>query len=172
MASLTSTNLPGLTLLNQGKVRDVYATSSPDHLLFVATDRISAYDVILKNGIPDKGKLLTQLSLFWFKKLQHIIPNHFITADVEEMPEEVRQYKDQLAGRSMLVRKASVVQLEAIVRGYLSGSAWNEYKKSGTVHGISLPSGLVESQKFREPIFTPSTKAAQGEHDENISPEQ
>ncbi|KAG5725864.1 Phosphoribosylaminoimidazole-succinocarboxamide synthase, partial [Termitomyces sp. T112] len=148
MASLTTTNLPELTLLSQGKVRDVYATSSPNHLLFVATDRISAYDVILKNGIPDKGKLLTQLSLFWFKKLGDIIPNHFVTADVDEMPEEVRKYKDQLDGRAMLVKKASVVPLEAIVRGYLSGSAWNEYKKSGTVHGIPLPAGLVESEKF------------------------
>ncbi|KAG6918165.1 hypothetical protein DXG01_016150 [Tephrocybe rancida] len=172
MASLISTNLPGLTLLGQGKVRDVYATSSPDHLLFVATDRISAYDVILKNGIPDKGKLLTQLSLFWFQKLDHVIPNHFVTANVEEMPEEVRQYKDQLDGRAMLVKKATVVPLEAIVRGYLSGSAWNEYKKSGTVHGITVPAGLVESDKFPEPIFTPSTKAEQGAHDENISPQQ
>ncbi|KAG5642105.1 hypothetical protein DXG03_003604 [Asterophora parasitica] len=172
MSSLTTTNLPGLTLLGQGKVRDVYATSSPDHLLFVATDRISAYDVILKNGIPEKGKLLTQLSLFWFEKLGHIIPNHFVTADIDKMPEEVRQYKDQLEGRAMLVRKAEVVPLEAIVRGYLSGSAWSEYKKSGTVHGIAIPPGLVESQQFTEPIFTPSTKAEQGAHDENISPEQ
>ncbi|KAG6887671.1 hypothetical protein C0995_013623 [Termitomyces sp. Mi166 len=172
MASSTTTNLPGLTLLSQGKVRDVYATSSPNRLLFVATDRISAYDVILKNGIPDKGKLLTQLSLFWFKRLGHIIPNHFVTTDIDEMPGEVRKYKDQLDGRAMLVEKASVVPLEAIVRGYLSGSAWNEYKKSGTVHGIPLPAGLVESQKFPEPIFTPSTKAEQGAHDENISPEQ
>ncbi|KAG5637739.1 hypothetical protein H0H81_003377 [Sphagnurus paluster] len=172
MSALTSTNLPGLTLLSQGKVRDVYTTSSQEHLLFVATDRISAYDVILKNGIPDKGKLLTQLSLFWFDKLGYIIPNHFVTADIDAMPEEVHQHKDQLSGRVMLVRKAQVVPLEAIVRGYLSGSAWTEYKKSGTVHGITLPTGLVESQQFPEPIFTPSTKAEQGAHDENISPEQ
>ncbi|KAF8074641.1 hypothetical protein FPV67DRAFT_1619183 [Lyophyllum atratum] len=172
MSALTTTALPALTLLSQGKVRDVYATSSPEHLLFVATDRISAYDVILKNGIPDKGKLLTQLSLFWFEKLKHVIPNHFVTANIDEMPEEVRQYRDQLAGRAMLVRKAEVVPLEAIVRGYLSGSAWAEYKKSGTVHGVSLAAGLVESQQFPEPIFTPSTKAEQGAHDENISPEQ
>ncbi|KAG6855946.1 hypothetical protein H0H87_009139 [Tephrocybe sp. NHM501043] len=169
-------NDPSPELLEQympeGKVRNVYATSSPDSILFVATDRISAYDVILKNGIPDKGKLLTQLSLFWFEQLGHIIPNHFITANVDEMPEEVQQYKDQLVGRSMLVKKASVVPLEAIVRGYLSGSAWKEYQKSGTVHGISLPAGLVESEQFPEPIFTPSTKAEQGAHDENISPEQ
>ncbi|RDB30078.1 Phosphoribosylaminoimidazole-succinocarboxamide synthase [Hypsizygus marmoreus] len=172
MSALINTDLPGLTLLSKGKVRDIYSTSSPDHLLFVATDRISAYDVILKNGIPDKGKLLTKLSLFWFKKLQHIMPNHFVTANVDEMPEEIRQYKDQLEGRSMLVRKAEVIPLEAIVRGYLSGSAWSEYKKSGTVHRIPLPEGLVESQEFTEPIFTPSTKAEQGAHDENISPEQ
>ncbi|KAF8647211.1 hypothetical protein AX16_006849 [Volvariella volvacea WC 439] len=172
MAALSSTDFPGLTLVSRGKVRDVYATSSPDHLLFVATDRISAYDVILKNGIPDKGKLLTELSLFWFKKLGHIIPNHFVTTNIDEMPEEVRQYRDQLEGRAMLVRKAKVVPLEAIVRGYLSGSAWAEYKKKGTVHGMEVPQGLVESSKFPEPIFTPSTKAEQGEHDENISGEQ
>ncbi|GLB43311.1 putative phosphoribosylaminoimidazole-succinocarboxamide synthase [Lyophyllum shimeji] len=172
MAALTQTDLPGLKLVSRGKVRDVYATSSPDHLLFVATDRISAYDVILNNGIPDKGKLLTQLSLFWFEKLGRIIPNHFVTANIDEMPEEVRQYRDQLEGRSMLVRKAEVLPLEAIVRGYLSGSAWLEYKKTGTVHGIPLPPGLVESQQFSEPIFTPSTKAEQGAHDENISPEK
>ncbi|KAJ3862392.1 phosphoribosylaminoimidazole-succinocarboxamide synthase [Lentinula novae-zelandiae] len=172
MIALTETNLPDLTLLSRGKVRDVYSTSSPEHLLFVATDRISAYDVILRNGIPGKGKLLTQISLFWFSKLGHIIPNHFVTADIDEMPEEVRKYKDQLDGRAMLVKKAKVVPLEAIVRGYLTGSAWSEYKRSGTVHGIPLPPGLIESQQLPEPLFTPSTKAEQGAHDENISPEQ
>ncbi|KAI0917898.1 hypothetical protein AcV5_002718 [Taiwanofungus camphoratus] len=171
-SALTSTNLPGLILVSKGKVRDVYATSSPDHLLFVATDRISAYDVILRNGVPDKGKVLTKISLFWFEKLKHIIPTHFLTVDVDEMPEEVRQYKDQLQGRAMLVKKAKVIPLEAIVRGYLTGSGWAEYKKSGTVHGIPLPSGLVESQKLPEPLFTPSTKAEQGQHDENISPQR
>ncbi|KAG7092828.1 hypothetical protein E1B28_009143 [Marasmius oreades] len=170
--TLVNTDLPGLHLISRGKVRDIYSTSSPEHLLFVATDRISAYDVILKNGIPDKGKLLTQISLFWFKKLEHIIPNHFVTANIDEMPGEVKQLKDQLEARTMLVRKAKVVQIEAIVRGYLTGSAWSEYKKSGTVHGISLPGGLKESQKLPEPMFTPSTKAEQGAHDENISPEQ
>jgi len=170
-AALINTDLPGLALLSRGKVRDIYTTSSPDYLLFVATDRISAYDVILRNGIPSKGKLLTKISLFWFSKLATIIPNHFVTADIDEMPEEVRLYKDQLEGRAMLVKKAEVVPLEAIVRGYLTGSAWAEYKKSGTVHGITLPTGLVESQKLSEPLFTPSTKAAQGDHDENISPE-
>jgi len=121
MTSLITTDLPDLQLISKGKVRDIYATSSPDHLLFVATDRISAYDVILRNGIPDKGKLLTQLSLFWFSKLAHIIPNHLVTASIDEMPEEVRKYKTQLEGRTMLVKKAQVVPLEAIVRGYISG---------------------------------------------------
>ncbi|KAF5389790.1 hypothetical protein D9757_003667 [Collybiopsis confluens] len=172
MAALTETNLPDLTLVSKGKVRDVYGTSSPDYLLFVATDRISAYDVILRNGIPGKGKLLTQISLFWFPKLAHIIPNHFVTANVDEMPEEVKKYRDQLQDRAMLVKKARVVPIEAIVRGYLTGSAWSEYKQTGTVHGITLPEGLVESQKLPDPLFTPSTKAEQGAHDENISPEQ
>jgi phosphoribosylaminoimidazole-succinocarboxamide synthase len=121
MTALITTDLPGLTLISKGKVRDIYATSSPDHLLFVATDRISAYDVILRNGIPDKGKLLTQLSLFWFSKLAHIIPNHLVTANIDEMPDEVRKFREQLEGRSMLVKKAKVIQLEAIVRGYITG---------------------------------------------------
>ncbi|CAL1715260.1 unnamed protein product [Somion occarium] len=172
MAALTTTNLPALKLVSRGKVRDVYATSSPEHLLFVATDRISAYDVILRNGVPGKGKILTKISLFWFDKLKHVMPTHFVTANVDETPEEVRQYKEQLEDRAMLVKKATVVPLEAIVRGYLTGSGWSEYKKSGTVHGIPLPSGLVESQKLPEPLFTPSTKAEQGQHDENISPQQ
>lgn len=140
-------------------------------------------------GIPEKGKLLTQISIFWFHKLSTIIPNHFVTANIDEMPEEVRKYKGQLDGRAMLVKKAQVVPLEAIVRGYLAGmsvsvmsvfivsdafvgSAWSEYKKSGTVHSIPMPEGLVEGQKFPQPIFTPSTKAEQGAHDENISPVQ
>jgi len=172
MTALLNSDLPGLNFISKGKVRDIYSTSSPDHLLFVATDRISAYDVILQNGIPDKGKLLTQISLFWFKKLVDIIPNHFVSADVDEMPEEVHKYKDQLDGRAMLVRKAEAVPIEAIVRGYLSGSAWAEYQKTGTIHGIPMPAGLLESQKLQEPLFTPSTKAAQGTHDENISPER
>ncbi|PCH44473.1 SAICAR synthetase [Wolfiporia cocos MD-104 SS10] len=172
MSALINSDLPTLTLLSKGKVRDVYATSSPDHLLFVASDRISAYDVILRNGVPDKGKVLTRISLFWFDKLKGVIPTHFVTANIEEMPEEVRQYRAQLDGRAMLVKKAKVIPLEAIVRGYLTGSGWAEYKKSGTVHGIPLPVGLVESQKLPEPLFTPSTKAEQGQHDENISPER
>ncbi|KAJ6560447.1 phosphoribosylaminoimidazole-succinocarboxamide synthase [Mycena capillaripes] len=170
--ALTESDLPTLTLLSKGKVRDIYATSDPDALLFVATDRISAYDVILKNGIPGKGALLTEISRFWFGKLGHIIPNHFITADIDTMPAEIHEYKEQIAARAMLVRKAQVVPLEAIVRGYLTGSAWAEYQKSGTVHGIALPAGLRESERFPTPLFTPSTKAELGAHDENISPEQ
>ncbi|KAF8622529.1 hypothetical protein AX15_006966 [Amanita polypyramis BW_CC] len=169
--ALIDSYLPDLPRLSAGKVRDIYQTSD-NHLLFVATDRISAFDVLLRNGIPDKGKLLTQLSLFWFRKLADIVPNHLITADIDHMPEHVRKYRDQLDGRAMLVKKAIVVPIEAIVRGYLTGSAWAEYKKSGTVHGINFPEGLVESQQLPEPIFTPSTKAEQGAHDENISPEQ
>ncbi|KAK7062119.1 SAICAR synthetase [Favolaschia claudopus] len=172
MAALTASDLPSLTLLSKGKVRDIYATSDPNALLFVATDRISAYDVILNNGIPGKGALLTEISRFWFNKLGHIIPNHFITADIDAMPPEVHEYKSQLAGRTMLVRKAQVVPLEAIVRGYLTGSAWAEYQKTGTVHGITLPAGLRESERLPTPLFTPSTKAELGAHDENISPEQ
>ncbi|KEP54588.1 phosphoribosylaminoimidazole-succinocarboxamide synthase [Rhizoctonia solani 123E] len=164
--------LPDLTLVSQGKVRDIYSTSDPNALLFVATDRISAYDVILKNGVPGKGVILSQLALFWFKRLEGIIPNHLITDQVDQMPPEVAKYKEILNGRTMLVKKAKVVPLEAIVRGYITGSAWSEYKKSGTVHGIRLPEGLVESQKLPEPLFTPSTKAEQGQHDENIHPDR
>ncbi|EJD48249.1 phosphoribosylaminoimidazole-succinocarboxamide synthase [Auricularia subglabra TFB-10046 SS5] len=171
-AVLVNSELPALKLISKGKVRDIYSTSNPQALLFVASDRISAYDVILKNGIPNKGRLLTQLSRFWFEKLRDVIPNHLITCNIDEMPEEVRQYRDQLDGRTMLVKKASVIPLEAIVRGYLTGSAWAEYKKTGTVHGIQLPPGLVESQELPEPLFTPSTKAEQGAHDENIHPSQ
>ncbi|KAL7280600.1 hypothetical protein ACG7TL_005537 [Trametes sanguinea] len=170
--ALIDSDLHDLQLLNKGKVRDVYATSDPNLLLFVASDRISAYDVILRNGVPDKGKVLTKISLFWFDKLKHVIPTHFVTANIDEMPEEVRKYKEILEGRAMLVKRAKVVPLEAIVRGYLAGSGWAEYKKSGTVHGIPLPPGMVESQKLPEPLFTPSTKAEQGQHDENISPER
>ncbi|KAF7352417.1 SAICAR synthetase [Mycena venus] len=167
--ALTASDLPTLTLLSRGKVRDIYATSDPDALLFVATDRISAYDVILKNGIPGKGALLTEISRFWFAKLAHIIPNHFITADIDAMPVEVHEYKTQLAGRAMLVRKAQVVPLEAIVRGYLTGSAWAEYQKSGTAHGIALPpQGFANRSASRRhcsprrprPKWVPTTKTS------------
>ncbi|AWU73931.1 uncharacterized protein C5L36_0A05280 [Pichia kudriavzevii] len=176
--SITSTNLDGiLPLIAKGKVRDIYEVDS-ESLLFVATDRISAYDVIMENGIKDKGKLLTQISIFWFNFLKDNIKNHIIADSDEEifarLPKELSEskYKDQLCQRSLLVRKHKLIPLEAIVRGYITGSAWKEYKKSGTVHGCPAPENLQESQEFPSPIFTPSTKAEQGEHDENISQEQ
>ncbi|KAJ6569701.1 hypothetical protein B0H10DRAFT_2168841 [Mycena sp. CBHHK59/15] len=173
MDSLTETDLPNLILISKGcKVHDIYSTSDPYKLLFVATDRISTYNVILKNGILGKGKLLTEVSLFWFQKLEHIILNHFVMANIDEMPTEICGYHRQLDGGSMVIKKVKVVPLEAIVWGHLTGSAWAEYKKSGTVHRISLPAGLMEPEKLPTPLFTPSTKAEQGSHDENILPEQ
>jgi phosphoribosylaminoimidazole-succinocarboxamide synthase len=164
---LLQTDFPDLQLHASGKVRDVYALDS-DRLLFVATDRISAFDYVLATGIPHKGEVLTQISLFWFDFLQGTVPNHLITADVSQYPQAVRQYADQLHGRSMLVRRAEMFPVECVVRGYISGSAWKEYQATGKVCGITLPSGLNESDAFPEPIFTPSTKATTG-HDENIS---
>ncbi|ODQ81379.1 hypothetical protein BABINDRAFT_7175 [Babjeviella inositovora NRRL Y-12698] len=175
--SLTSTNLNNiLPLVAKGKVRDIYQSTS-DSLLFVATDRISAYDVIMTNGIPSKGKILTKLSEFWFDFLKPTIPNHLLAktdAIFEQLPKELSepQYKTQLEDRALLVKKLRLVPLEVIVRGYITGSAWKEYKKEGTVHGLTVPQGLQESEKFAKPIFTPSTKADQGEHDENIHPDQ
>lgn len=148
----------------RGKVRDVYDLG--DQLLVVASDRISAFDVVLPNGIPEKGKVLTRLSVFWFEKLG--VSNHLLTADVNEMPAAVQPYADQLAGRSMLVTKLDMLPVECVVRGYISGSGWKDYQESGAICGISLPEGLTESDRFPEPIFTPSTKAEVG-HDENIS---
>ncbi|WWD17428.1 phosphoribosylaminoimidazolesuccinocarboxamide synthase [Kwoniella shandongensis] len=182
--SVTSTNLPKLKLIAKGKVRDIYAIpGEDDKLLFVATDRMSAFDVIMNNGIPSKGVTLTTLSLFWFDKLKHIIPNHVLTPSPSscfgtpaeawnEFPRSLDEYRDQLEGRSMIVKKCEVVKIEAIVRGYITGSAWSEYKKSQTVHSIPMPAGLVESAKLPKPLFTPSTKADQGEHDENIHPDK
>src|SRR5437660_40663 len=167
---LLQTDFPELELFASGKVRDVYQLGS-DHLLFVATDRISAFDYILATGIPYKGRVLTQISLFWFDFLSDIVPNHVITADVQRYPEPVRKYADQLTGRSMLVQRAEMFPVECVVRGYISGSAWKEYKTTGKVCGIDLPSGLQDSDAFPEPIFTPATKAVSG-HDENISFEQ
>jgi phosphoribosylaminoimidazole-succinocarboxamide synthase len=167
---LLQTNFPDLSLHARGKVRDVYSVGD-QHLLFVASDRISAFDYILATGIPQKGRVLTQISLFWFDYLADIVSNHLITADVDQYPAEIRKYADQLRGRSMLVRRAEMFPVECVVRGYISGSAWKEYKASGKVSGISLPAGLQESQAFPEPIFTPSTKATTG-HDENISFDQ
>jgi phosphoribosylaminoimidazole-succinocarboxamide synthase len=167
---LLKTDFPDLKLHASGKVRDVYEIGDKQ-LLFIASDRISAFDYVLATGIPHKGSVLNQISLFWFDFLADLVPNHLITADVEQYPPEVRKYKDQLRGRSMLVRRAEMFPVECVVRGYISGSAWKEYKASGKVSGISLPAGLKESDAFPEPIFTPSTKATTG-HDENISFDQ
>ena len=169
--ALLRSDCPDLNLLTRGKVRDLYAIDD-EHLLFVASDRISAFDVVMANGIPDKGKILTQLSLFWFDLLKDRCPNHLVTADINAMPAAVQAYRDQLAGRSMLVRRLSILPIEAIVRGYITGSGWKEYRQRQTVCDIPLPAGLEESQQLPEPLFTPSTKAEQGAHDENIHPDQ
>ena len=163
---LLRTEFKDLRLHASGKVRDVYRLDS-DRLLFVATDRISAFDYILATGIPHKGKVLNQISLFWFDFLKDIVPNHLITADVRQYPAEIQKYADQLRGRSMVVMSADMVPVECVVRGYISGSAWKEYKATGKVCGIELAKGLRESDQLPEPIFTPSTKATTG-HDENI----
>ncbi|MCS7023362.1 MAG: phosphoribosylaminoimidazolesuccinocarboxamide synthase [Bryobacteraceae bacterium] len=162
---LLETNLPGIELRSRGKVRDIYNLG--DILLFVATDRISAFDCILPTGIPDKGRVLTQLSLFWFDFLKDIVPNHLISADISEYPARLKPYRDQLEGRSMLVRRAQMFQAECVARGYLAGSGWKDYQATGAICGVVLPPGLLESSKLPEPIFTPATKAASG-HDENI----
>ena len=164
---LLQTDFRDLELFASGKVRDVYQIGS-DHLLFIATDRISAFDYVLATGIPHKGQVLTQISLFWFDFLKELVPNHLVTANVSQYPAEVRKYADQLRGRSMLVRRAEMFPVECVVRGYLSGSGWKEYNASGSVCGIKLPAGLRESEQLPEPIFTPATKATTG-HDENIS---
>jgi phosphoribosylaminoimidazole-succinocarboxamide synthase len=166
---LLQTDFPELTLHARGKVRDLYSVG--DQLLFVATDRISAFDYVLGTGIPEKGRVLSQLTLFWLDFLKDTVNNHLITAKVEEYPAELQKYADQLRGRSMLVQKAQMVEIECVARGYLSGSGWKEYQKTGTVCGIKLPAGLRESDKLPEPIFTPATKAISG-HDENISFEE
>jgi phosphoribosylaminoimidazole-succinocarboxamide synthase len=164
---LWQTNFPGLSLLSRGKVRDLYEVNGD--LLLVATDRLSAFDVILPTPIPDKGRVLTQLSHFWFEKLQDVVPNHVITTT--DFPPVLEPYRDALAGRSMLCRKTQPILIECVVRGYLSGSGWKDYRSSGAVCGIPLPPGLGESARLPEPIFTPSTKATSG-HDENISFDQ
>ena len=158
--------LPGLTLFKKGKVRDVYDLG--DSLLIVATDRISAFDFILPSLVPDKGKVLTQLSKFWFDYTSLVVPNHMISADAAEFPAELKSFQDVLDKRAMLVKKTSVVPIECVVRGYLAGSGWNEYKETGKVSGLKLPPGLKEADRLKKPIFTPSTKAEVG-HDENIS---
>ncbi|MFA5890338.1 MAG: phosphoribosylaminoimidazolesuccinocarboxamide synthase [Actinomycetota bacterium] len=159
----------GLDLIKQGKVRDLYRTD--DGILMVASDRISAYDVVLPTPIPDKGKVLTGLSIFWFDLLSDVVDNHLLSTDVGDFPPEAKEHAEALRGRTMLVRPAEVVQIECVARGYLSGSGWKEYKASGTVCGISLPSGLRESDRLPDPIFTPATKADTG-HDENITFDQ
>jgi phosphoribosylaminoimidazole-succinocarboxamide synthase len=164
--ALLLTDLSGLELYASGKVRDLYRVDN-ERLLFIATDRISAFDYVLASGIPNKGCVLTQLSLFWFDFLKDVVANHLVTADVDRYPEHLRPYRDQLRGRSMLVVHADMVPVECVVRGYLSGSAWKEYQQSGDVCGIALPKGLRESDKLAEPIFTPATKASSG-HDQNI----
>ncbi|MDX9834391.1 MAG: phosphoribosylaminoimidazolesuccinocarboxamide synthase [Desulfobulbus sp.] len=168
--TVITSDCPNLRLLHRGKVRDMYEIPGhEDNLLMVATDRISAYDVVMTDSVPGKGRILTEISLFWFQLLGDIVPNHLISANIDEFPEVCHEYRDQLAGRSMLVRRTRVVPVECIVRGYLSGSFWSAYQKDTTVCGFALPADMRESDKFPEPLFTPSTKAQQGLHDENIS---
>ena len=167
MTALLSTNLGDIPLLGRGKVRDLYAVG--DALLLVATDRISAFDHVLATGIPGKGKILTQISLFWFDLLQDIVPNHLITADVRQFPAALQPYASQLEGRSMLVQRAAMFPVECVARGYLAGSGWKEYQAAGSVCGIPLPAGLLDGSRLPEPLFTPATKSQDGAHDENIS---
>jgi phosphoribosylaminoimidazole-succinocarboxamide synthase len=164
---VSMTEFKSLTLKGRGKVRDIYDLG--DRLLIVATDRISAFDVVMPNPIPDKGRILTQLSGFWFNLTKGIVPNHIVSAEVEDYPKECQPYQEMLRDRSMLVVKTEVLPVECVVRGYLSGSGWEEYQKTGEVCGIRLPKGLRESSKLEEPIFTPATKAEMGLHDENIT---
>ena len=165
-APLLETRLSGLAPHRQGKVRDIFDLD--DSLLMVATDRISAFDYVLGSGIPDKGRVLTQLSAFWFERTASIVPNHLLTTEIRDYPAELRQFTDVLAGRSMLVRKTNPVPIECVARGYLSGSGWKEYQASGSVCGVALPAGLRESDRLPAPIFTPATKATSG-HDVNVS---
>jgi phosphoribosylaminoimidazole-succinocarboxamide synthase len=166
MKPLYSTDYKELKLFRRGKVRDVYEIE--DKLLIVATDRISAFDVIMSQPIPEKGSILSKISAFWFENSKEIVPNHFITNKIIEYPENLKKYSSELEGRSMLVRRSNPLPLECIVRGYVAGSGWKEYKQHRTICGITLPDGLIEHSKLPEPIFTPSTKAEEG-HDENIS---
>jgi phosphoribosylaminoimidazole-succinocarboxamide synthase len=166
MHTVFQTSIPDLPLVARGKVRDVYAVGD-DQLLLIATDRISAFDCILGSPIPGKGVVLTQVSLFWFELLRDLTPNHLLSADVADYPAELHKYRDQLEGRSMLVKRARMVEIECVARGYLAGSGWKEYKQSQSVCGIPLPAGILESGRLPKPLFTPSTKAQIG-HDENI----
>jgi phosphoribosylaminoimidazole-succinocarboxamide synthase len=166
-SALRETNLPGFTLFSRGKVRDVYELPG-DKLLVVATDRLSAFDVVMAEGIPDKGRVLTQLSVFWFDFFRGVLPHHFLSARLEDFPEALQKFSGQLAGRSMLVEKAKAFPIECVVRGYLAGSGWKDYKATGAVCGVKLRAGLQESSKLEQPIFTPATKEQSG-HDVNIS---
>ncbi len=166
---VTETELPDIKRTAQGKVRDIFEVG--EHLLIVATDRLSAFDVVLPDPIPDKGRVLTQLSRFWFDRFHELVPNHVVETDVVKFPASLTQYRDQLEGRAMLVRRARPLPVECVVRGYLAGSGWNDYQKTGAVCGIKLPAGMKQAEKLPEPIFTPSTKATAG-HDENITQEQ
>jgi phosphoribosylaminoimidazole-succinocarboxamide synthase len=167
MTTLLKTDLGTTPLIGRGKVRDLYAVG--DALLLVATDRISAFDHVLGSGIPGKGKILTQISLFWFNLMRDVVPNHLIATEVKDFPEQLHSYAEQLEGRSMLVRRARMFPVECVARGYIAGSGWKEYKASGTVCGIKLPVGLQDGSRLPEPLFTPSTKSQDGTHDENIS---
>lgn len=166
MAAIFETDLPGVERYARGKVRDVY--SAGEYLVIVATDRLSAFDYVLPTPIPDKGRVLTATTLFWLEHLRDIVPNHFVSADVKDYPSEFQPYRDQLEGRSMLVRRAKMVEVECVARGYVSGSGWKDYRREGKICGIELPPGLRESDALPEPIFTPASKAQSG-HDENIS---
>src|SRR3989454_1809487 len=166
VATVLQTSISDLQLSKRGKVRDVYAVDE-EHLLIVATDRISAFDCVLPTPIERKGEVLTALSEFWFGKLGAVVPNHLVTTRIENMPEAVRRHSDKLGGRSMLVRRGEVFPVECVVRGYLAGSGWKDYQRTGEVCGHALPEGMLESERLPEPLFTPSTKAFEG-HDENI----
>jgi phosphoribosylaminoimidazole-succinocarboxamide synthase len=169
MTAVMKTDLPGIKLHGRGKVRDIYDLG--DHFLIVATDRLSAFDVVLPTPIPNKGKVLTQMSAFWFDRFKDVVPNHVVSTDVSKYPQNLYQFRDQLEGRSMLVKKAKVFPVECVARGFLTGSGLKDYNKTGSVCGIKLPPGLRDSDRLPEPIFTPATKAETG-HDENISEEQ
>lgn len=167
MQPLFETHLTGIQPLVRGKVRDIY--DAGEFLVFVATDRLSAFDYVLQSPIPDKGRVLTQLTIFWLDLLRDVVPNHFVSADVNDYPAAFRPFRDQLEGRSMLVRKAKMIEVECVARGYVAGSGWKDYRRDGKICGIPLPPGLRESEKLPEPLFTPATKAQSGHHDENIS---
>ncbi len=167
---IRDSSLPGVKLHSRGKVRDVYEVGE-DQLLLVATDRLSAFDVVMMEGIPDKGRVLTQVSVFWFRFFRDVVPTHFITADVSQYPAELRPFSDQLSGRSMLCYKAKPFPVECVARGYLAGSGWKDYRATGAICGVKLPAGLTESARLDQPIFTPANKAQSG-HDENITWEQ